>query len=74
MRRLWTGIILAAFLFVSMPASAAPFIPTCYNLPKYQVADPSWQYSHQCRENTTIWYVYVKTTGQWVLVSTTIMP
>jgi hypothetical protein len=65
--------LFAAVTLASLPA--AGFIPTCYsNLPKHQVADPSWQYSHQCREGTTIWYVYIDSLGRWHLVSTNVPP
>lgn len=64
--------LLAVTVFATGPAAA--IIPTCYNLPKSNFADPSWTYSHQCREGTRIWYVYIDTSGQWHLVSTTVMP
>jgi hypothetical protein len=70
--RLVIGVLLAIIVFTAQPAAA--FIPTCYNLPKSQVADPSWRYSHQCREGTTIWYVYIDSLERWHLVSTTIQP
>ena len=63
------------FAAVTLAPLPAAFIPTCYsNLPKHQVADPSWQYSHQCREGTTIWYVYIDFRGKWHLVSTNVPP
>lgn len=65
--------LFAVTTLATLPA-AAQFIPTCYNLPKYQVAHPSWQYSHQCREGTTIWYVYIDSRGKWYLVSTNVPP
>ena len=68
------GLLLAANVFSARPTVAAQFIPTCYNLPKSQVADPSWQYSHQCREGTTTWYVYIDTLDRWHLVSTNVLP
>ena len=69
--------LLAVLLFVvavlaSRPAAA--FIPTCYDLPKVGYADPSWTYSHQCHEGTTIWYVFIDFRGNWYLVSSPILP
>jgi hypothetical protein len=72
--RIIVGLLLAATVFTARPAVAAQFIPTCYNLPKSQVADPTWRYSHQCREGTTIWYVYIDSFERWHLVSTNIQP
>jgi hypothetical protein len=75
MRKLFylsAALLLAVTVFAAAPASA--IIPTCYNLPKSNYADPTWTYSHQCREGTQIWYVYIDSLGRWHLVSTTIMP
>ncbi|HEY0606935.1 MAG TPA: hypothetical protein VGD58_28710 [Herpetosiphonaceae bacterium] len=72
--RLFAGLLLAATVFTARPATAAQFIPTCYNLPKHAYADPTWRYSHQCREGTTIWNVYIDTLERWHLVSSNIQP
>ena len=72
--RLIVGLLLAATVFAAGPAVAARFIPTCFNLPKFQVADPSWRYSHECREGTVIWYVYIDSMERWYLVGTTVQP
>lgn len=72
--RLFVGLLLAVAVFTAHPATAAQFIPTCYSLPKHQVADPTWRYSHQCREGTTIWNVYIDTLERWHLVSSGVQP
>jgi hypothetical protein len=71
--RLLAFLLFAVTVLANRPAAA--FIPMCYDgLPKSAYADPSWQYSHQCYEGTTIWYVYIDLLGKWHLVSSTIQP
>jgi hypothetical protein len=69
--------ILLVLVTVSAVRSAAvpQNIPTCFsNLPHVGYPDPSWTYSHQCKEGTTIWYVYINFKGNWILCSSTILP
>jgi len=66
-----------AFLAVafSVPPAATAAIPMCYSgLPHYGYPDPSWTYSHQCYEGSTLWYVYIDFRGKWKLCSSTILP
>lgn len=71
--RLFALLLFAVTAQVARPADAA--IPTCYsNLPHHQVADPTWRYSHQCREGTTLWYVYIDRLNRWHLVGTNVPP
>jgi hypothetical protein len=68
-------LLLLASVFAARPASTAVFIPMCYsNLPHYGYPDPSWTYSHQCREGTQVWNVYIDFRGNWKLCSSTILP
>jgi hypothetical protein len=72
--------LLAVLLFVATAFSArlAAFpqpIPMCYSyLPHYGYPDPSWTYSHQCYEGTTVWNVYIDFKGNWKLCSSNILP
>lgn len=71
-------LLAAALLFSLAALSALPAaanIPTCYsNLPKHSYPDPSWTYSHQCKEGSQIWYVYIDFRGRWHLTSSNILP
>jgi hypothetical protein len=71
--RLPAVLVLAVTAFAARPAAA--FVPLCYsNLPHHSSPDPSWTYSHQCREGSTTWYVYIDALGKWHLVGSTILP
>lgn len=71
--RLFALLLFAAAIHAAHPASAA--IPKCYSgLPYSAYPDPSWTYSHQCYEGTTLRYVYIDRLGRWRLVGSTIMP
>jgi hypothetical protein len=73
--RLLAVPLFAATLFAARPAATAQFIPMCYsNLPHYNYPDPSWTYSHQCKEGTKVWNVYIDFRGNWKLVGSTILP
>ena len=67
--------LLALFLLVlaARPAasSSCRALVTCYSLPQYYFADPSWQYSHQCcdiYDDTTVWNVFIDSADNWYLV------
>lgn len=64
----------AVTILTARSAASAPFIPKCYNLPKYAYADSAWRYSHECHEGTVNWYVYIDSDGNWYLVGSRIMP
>jgi hypothetical protein len=71
--RFFALLLFAAAIHAGRPADAA--IPKCYsNLPYSSYPDPSWTYSHQCYEGTTLRYVYIDPLGRWHLVGSTILP
>lgn len=66
------SFLIAAF---SIPPAVTAQIPMCFSgLPHYPYPDPAWTYSHQCKEGTTIWYVYIDFRGKWKLCSSNILP
>ena len=73
--RLIAALLFLVTVFAVRSSAIPPNYPTCFSdLPHYGYPDPSWQYSHQCKEGTTIWYVYIDFRGKWKLCSSTILP